>query len=366
VLAGAYFWFGSNPKELRLPGVVEIQDVRLGSKVTGRVAEILVREGDRVEADTPLVRLALPELQAQRDQLVAKLAAAQADRDKMYAGARPLEKESARAAYVNAEKKLVQTTEGWRDEEKRQAKADLDAAVADAIQANREYIRLEMLLPGGGATAAEMDVARGNRDRANARQSSSKIRYEMLNKGGWDVQIAAAAADRDRLKAQYDLLLEGNREEDKRNADAQVALLKAQIREMDAQLSEGTITAAERCVIEVLSVRKGDLVTANVPVIRVLRAEDLWVRIYVPEPDLGKVRLGQPARVTLDAYPGTTFDGEVIQIDTISEFTPRNVQSADQRKHQVFAVKVHVPDPRGIFKSGLAAEVVLPLHGADQ
>jgi multidrug efflux pump subunit AcrA (membrane-fusion protein) len=96
----------------------------------------------------------------------------------------------------------------------------------------------------------------------------------------------------------------------------------------------------------------------------VLRADDLWVKVYVPETELGKVRLHQEVEVTIDSYPGRTFAGTVVQVASASEFTPRNVQSADERRHQVFGIKVRVPDPQGVFKSGMAAEVILPLHPA--
>ncbi len=115
-------------------------------------------------------------------------------------------------------------------------------------------------------------------------------------------------------------------------------------------------------MVEVLAVRKGDLVMPNQPVVRVLRAEDMWVKVYVPETELGKLRLGQDVEVTVDAYPGRRFQGKVIQIASESEFTPRNVQSLDERRHQMFGVKVRVDDPQGVFKSGMAADVWLPLH----
>jgi multidrug resistance efflux pump len=85
------------------------------------------------------------------------------------------------------------------------------------------------------------------------------------------------------------------------------------------------------------------------------------VKIFVPETELGKVRLGEAVEVTVDAYPGKRFPGTVDQIASQSEFTPRNVQSADERKHQVFAVKVRVDNHEGIFKSGMAADVIVPL-----
>src|SRR5262249_53815638 len=135
-------------------------------------------------------------------------------------------------------------------------------------------------------------------------------------------------------KARLDLLNAGTRWEDKAIADAKVAELEAKLKELKANLREQVVRAPAKVVIEVLSVRKGDVVPANQPIIRVLRANDLWVKVYVPETDLGKVRLGDTVAVTIDSYPGERFPGTVIQIASISEFTPRNIQSADERRHQ--------------------------------
>src|SRR5262249_61645297 len=92
-----------------------------------------------------------------------------------------------------------------------------------------------------------------------------------------------------------------------------------------------------------------------------LRTDDLWVKIFVPETDLGLVLLGQSAEVTVDSHPGERFPGRVVQIAHESEFTPRNIQSLDERRHQVFSAKVRVDEPRGVFKSGMAAEVTIPV-----
>jgi multidrug resistance efflux pump len=109
----------------------------------------------------------------------------------------------------------------------------------------------------------------------------------------------------------------------------------------------------------VLGVRKGDVVAPNQAIVRVLRADDLWVKAYVPETELGRVRLGQAVDVGVDGYPGRRFAGTVEQIASESEFMPRNVQSADERRSQVFGVKVRVANPDGMFKSGMAAEIVM-------
>ncbi len=140
--------------------------------------------------------------------------------------------------------------------------------------------------------------------------------------------------------------------------------MRGRLKEIEANLRETVVRAPEPALIEVLAVRPGDLLTPNQPVARVLRTEDLWVKIYVPETDLGKVRLNDTCEVLLDSYPHRRFPGTVEYVASASEFTPRNVQSIDERRHQVFALKVRVPNPEGIFKSGLAAEVFLPLREA--
>jgi multidrug resistance efflux pump len=184
----------------------------------------------------------------------------------------------------------------------------------------------------------------------------------MLEAGSRSEDIAEAAAQLKQAQANYDLLLAGTRSEDLAAAEGRVAEARGRLHEIEANLDEAVVHAPERVLVEVVGVRKGDLIQPNQPILRVLRANDLWVKAYVPEPELGQVRLDQPAEVTVDAYPEKRFQGTVTYIAAESEFTPRNVQSAEERKHQVFAIKVHVPDPQGIFKSGMAAMVSLPLQ----
>src|SRR5262249_26434228 len=146
-------------------------------------------------------------------------------------------------------------------------------------------------------------------------------------------------------------------------AEARSEETRAKLREIDVTLQEAVVRAPERAVLEVLAVRVGDLVSPYQPVLRILRTEDLWVKVYVPEPLLGKVSIGQRAEVRVDGFPAKRFVGTVVQVASESEFTPRNVQSADERCHQVFGIKVRITNPHGIFKSGMAATVWLPLSG---
>jgi multidrug resistance efflux pump len=357
-----FFWpFGRGGGELRLQGVVEIQEVRLGSKVGGRVQDIRVWEGDRVKPGQVLVVFEAPELKRQRDQWRARVQADRAAWDRARNGPRPQEVEAARAALEASQARLEKVTAGWREEEKRQARNERIGAQADMDQAKEEYDRVARLYPRA-TTQAEYDAARAAYHRNRAKYLAAKAKSDMLEAGSRREDIAEARADQARAWNKYYLLYEGTREEDIREARARLDESRAKLKEIEVNLRETVVRAPENAVVEVQAVRKGDLVPPNQPILRVLRTDDLWVKVYVPETELGKVRLNQKVQVTIDSYPGRQFEGTVIQIASISEFTPRNVQSADERRHQVFGVKVRVDNAQGIFKSGMAAEVRVALQ----
>jgi multidrug resistance efflux pump len=181
----------------------------------------------------------------------------------------------------------------------------------------------------------------------------------MLLAGPRSEDVAVAAADLARAEAAETLLLAGTRKEDLAAAEARAAMARSDLALVEADLKEAVVVAPEKCVLEVLSVRRGDVLAPRAPVARLHRASDLWVKVFVPETEIGKVRVGQSAAATVDSFPGRKFAGKVSWIGAQAEFTPRNVQSVDERRHQVFAVRVVVADPEGVFKSGMAAEVVL-------
>jgi HlyD family secretion protein len=356
-----FFWpFGRNGKELILPGTVEVQELRLGSKVGGRVASVSVKEGEEVPEDQELVRFDAPELEAQKVQLVQKLAAARAERDKVHAGPRPQEKDEARAAMEAAKARRDRMEKGWRKEEKDQAEADLSGAKADLELARKNFERIEKL--NFQVSPTEYDTAVGRLKTAEERFNSALARKRMIvDAGQREEDKREAEAEYQRALAKHSLAQEGSRQEDKDQADAQVKELEGKLREIEVNLNETTVRAPCKIIVEVLSVRKGDLVTAFQPVIRALQYDDRWVKVFVPSTDLGKINRGDAVEVTCDSYPGKKFKGTIIQIGTIGEFTPRNVQSLDERRHQVFAVKVRVDDGGDVFKSGMAAEVSVRL-----
>jgi multidrug resistance efflux pump len=364
VAAGlGFFWpWGRRGDVLKLPGVVEIQEVRLGPRVAGRVVQVLVTEGDEVEAGRVLLRLEAPELKAQHEQAVARLQEAIALLDKANKGPRHQEKEAGRAAADAARAKWERLKNGYRDEDKRQAENDYKASQVDAALMHDEFERAKRLFPSGAAGRAEYDTAKANYDRAVKRNEAARARHEMMQKGPREEEVRETRAEYEQAEANYQLLYEGTRPEDKAAARARRDEAQARVAELEANLRELEVKAPEAAVVEVVAVREGDLVAANTPVLRVLRTADLWVKLYVPETELGRVRRHQKVELTVDGYPGRRFVGEVTHVASESEFTPRNVQSVDERRHQVLGVRVRVADPQGVFKSGMAADVYVPLH----
>jgi multidrug resistance efflux pump len=361
---GLLMQYRQRPSELRLPGTVEVQEVRLSSRVGGRVAKILTSESATVAEGQPIVELEMPELDAQRAQLVAQKATAQAVLERLENGPREEEKAAAQAALDAAEARLARMEHGYRAEEVEQARQELHALQADLENATSELNRERNLYAKNATTLAAYDAAQARHSRLQAQANAAEAKVRMMESGYRREEVAEAKAQVAELRANYELLLAGTRQEQIDEARAKVAELAARIAETDVNRQERTVVAAEKCIVETLLVRPGDIVAPNQPVALVLRADDLWVKAYISEINLGRIRLGQKVQVTCDAYPGKRFEGEITHISTISEFTPRNVQTIDERHHQVFGFKVRVTDPQGVFKSGMAADVWLPLKEA--
>jgi HlyD family secretion protein len=140
-------------------------------------------------------------------------------------------------------------------------------------------------------------------------------------------------------------------------ARMRVIQARAQLADIDAQLGEMQVTAPSECVLEVLSVKVGDVLPANREVATLLLPQHLWVRVYVPEPWLGLIKIGDHVRVRVDSFRGQDFDGVVEQVNRQAEFTPRNVQTVEDRIRQVFGVKIRLPSGEDRLRAGMAADV---------
>lgn len=201
------------------------------------------------------------------------------------------------------------------------------------------------------AQTAQQALAHAERQRAAelmAEKTISVTEFDRATTAAQAAQQAVAAA-----RARYDLLRAGTRPE-------RLAQVRAQLAELDTQLRETKIAAPTNGVLEVLNVKVGDVLAPNQPVATVLLTNHLWVRVFVPEPWLGRIQRGDTVHVRVDSFAGQDFAGTVEQIARSAEFTPRNVQTVGERVKQVFGVKIRLDATDGRLRAGMAADAVFP------
>ena len=319
---------------LTASGVLEARNISVGSKIGGRISRVHVSEGDHVQPDQILVDFDSAELEAQLIQAKGRVELARADLDKMLHGSRREDIAEANAA-----------SEGYRKAELAQAQADLERARTDEENARRELKRAEALTAGGAASQQSLDNAR---DRERAARALVQSQINAVSAADGRLKAAEAVAE----KAHR-----GFRAEEIAAARAELQLSEGQLKEAEARWAEREVRAPASAVVESLDLRPGDLLSANAPVARLLEADQLYLMVYVPETKIGQVAVGKAAELTVDTYPGEKFTATVEQIRQQAEFLPRNVQTKEERAHQVIGVRLRMKNTDGRLRAGISADV---------
>ncbi len=289
-------------------GTVEATDAQLGFQAAGRIDTIMVREGDRVKAGQELARLDQAELKARRQQAAAQLGAAQAT--------------------------LTDLERGSRSEEVAQGRDQLAAANQRLTDAQRDLDRTKRLFDGGAVSREALDKAQLAFDVAQSQHDQAAQALRLLETG----------PRVERIEAQR----------------AAVAAARATVGQIDAMLANAVIRAPFDGVVTVKDREIGETVSPGAPVLTVTNLNDRWVRIYIPETRIGAVHVGEDAQITADTYKGKIYRGTVSFIASEAEFTPKNVQTRDERVKLVYAVKVRITtDTTYDLKPGIPADVQL-------
>lgn len=388
-------------------GTIEAEESRVGSTVGGRVTQTPVREGDMVRRGQVIVRIQDDQLiasldvalaaeqqasdklrdlqlgprQQEIDQATAVLHQSQSELEKLRAGSRPEEIAAAKAALGQAREKLTLIRNGPRKEEIAQARANLDAAVADRRYAQTNLARNERLAKEGAIAAQALDQAQDAASVAQAREDASRQALDQLLAGSREEDIRAAEEAVKQAEANYTLVKKGPRVEDIRAAEAavrqsQAALAnlkagtreyqiaqaasalrqaKAQVDQIEANVRERSVYAPIQGQLLVRNVQPGDIVAPGQSVATIVDPRRLFIRVYVSAADLGNLTTGTKLQVVTDS--GLRVAGMVEQIPAEAEFTPRNVQTPEERSLQQYAVKIRVPNPKLKLRAGMAATV---------
>lgn len=303
----------ANSGFIQASGTVEAREADLGFPMAGRIEWIGPSAGDEVRPGEEVARLDQEELKARKRAAEAQLEAARA--------------------------MLTELRRGFRPQEIAEGQAGLRAAEERQADARRDADRARRLFDGGA------------------------ISREMLDKAETAVRLTEAAVDQ--VRERVLILEEGPRRERVAAQAAMVAQAEAVVAQVDAALSNARITIPFPGTVTIKHREPGETVAPGFPVLTIIDPQDRWVRIYVREDRIGEVQLGQAATISSDTYPDRRYQGEVFFIASEAEFTPRNVQTTEERVKLVYAVKVRITqDPSYDLKAGIPADVVLEGTGA--
>jgi len=358
-IVGWLYWQQSRTRPLVVSGFVEADQIRVGSRVGGRVVEVLVDEGQRLKTGDVLYRIDPFDLRQRLAESEAELARAQAESDRLKAGYRTEEVAQARAKRDRAASTLDKLNAGPRKQEVEIARAKLDVAKANLGLADSEHARVARLQKESQAAAIEIDRVVRALKAAQAEVASAEQELQLLEEGTRKEEIAEATATLADADAALKLLETGYRIEDIAQAAAAADAAKAHVAAIKIQLDELVVKAPLDCVVEAIDLHPGDLVPANAPSASLLDLSQMWVRSYVPESRLAAVSMNQKIPVTADGLPNRTFNGHVTFIASEAEFTPRNVQTPEERSKQVFRIKVTLDEGKDLLRVGMPVDVHL-------
>jgi HlyD family secretion protein len=310
------------PNQVRVSGHVEATDVHLAPEVGGRIVFLGVNEGDRVESGTVLVRLDSRDAELAVERARADQRAAEAQLRLLQAGSRPEDVRQA-AAQAQASRDEVQA-----------ARAELAAAEAD-LQ------RFEALLEANAGSRKQRDDARTRRD----------VARESVQAG--ESRVRAAEQTVARLRA-------GARPQEIEAARARVAAAAAQVATAEEAIKDASLVAPTRGIVSEKLAEIGEVVAPRAPVLVITDLDRAWADVFVPEPVLPRIRIGQSATLFTDAG-GSGLSGTVTYISPKAEFTPRNVQTAEERSKLVYRIRISVDNRDGVLKAGMPIEADIPL-----
>ena len=404
-----YGKWNDQPRDLFYSGVLEARQYDLAFEVSGTLAKLSQREGEMVEAGQLLATLDQRELQqrlkaaeatyesklAQSEDLkngsrkedilaaAARLQEADAELSRLRNGPTAEELQQLYHQKEAARYRALQATNGTRKEQIEQAEARLEQAQAELRKAAQDKSRYEALLLEGAAPEAVTEDAVKRYRSATARveeqnkaleelkngprvEEKARIRQEYLasdagyreaRKGTRPELIEAAQARRRAAQAQYDLVRNGPTPEQLKQAQESAQAALAEVDRLKVVMGKTHLSSPVNGFVSALPFEAGETVSMGTPVIQLTQTDDVWVDIFLPETDLGRVKVGEPCEVTLDSLPGKVFQARVSYIAQTAEFTPRFVQTERERVLLVYRAKVSITDPTLELKPGSPADV---------
>jgi HlyD family secretion protein len=354
-------WWGSRDNAqgvIKASGRIEVTEVNVSSKVTGRIAALHVEEGTDVTQGQVLVTLAGEEFEAQLRQVRATLQSAEAKlgQARIVLRVEPITVQSqirqAEEGLRAAEERVRMLKAGSRVQEIEEGRANLNQALARQEIARLTRDRFRGLLADGAISKQDFDRTETDLQAAEAGVRAVRERLSLLEEGARAEDIRMAQAERDRAAA----ALEAARA---RVAEAVVREARANVERLETQVTELQVFAPLDATVLTKAAEPGEVIAANKPVLLLGDLDHPWIKVYVSETALGRIQLGAATRVFVDSFPGQAFQGTVTWIADQAEFTPKNIQTAEERVNLVYAVKITIQNAQRRLKPGMPADAEL-------
>lgn len=372
LVAGCSLWNGADDDRILLSGNIEFTQVHIAFKVPGKLVDFPVREGDSVEAGAILARLDMQQQQMQRAREAAALRVAETSLAQHLTAIEYLRASleadiSARGAQVRqASAGLDQLLAGSRDQEIRQAEAMVRQAESQHALAGEDWERAQTLLGNDDITASQYDRYRSQFTASQAALEQAAQRLSLVREGPRreDIDRARAALDQARAalgQAEAARLEIRRKQQETDTRRAQIDQARAQVGLIDTVIADGTVAAPIDGIILQKSAEAGEIVAAGTTIATLGDIGRPWLRGYIRQQDHGRVRLGMKVRITTDSYPDKVYQGRLSYIASEAEFTPKQIQTQEERVKLVYRIKVDVDNPRQELKLNMpaSAEILL-------
>ncbi|MFB3923370.1 MAG: HlyD family secretion protein [Terriglobia bacterium] len=347
--------------KIRISGNIEVTDAEVSFKIPGRVQARMVDEGQTVQRGDIVARLDDAELTQEVALRRAEAEAARAVRAEFEAGSRKQEIAQTQAAAAQAKARLDEMLAGSRPQELAAAEAAWRAARAETERAKQDAERYEGLFKKEIVSAQQREAARTSYETALERQRQAEEQLKLVREGPRQEEIEQARAQWMQAEERFRLVKEGPRREQIEQTRARAEQAKQALAVAETRLGYATLVSPLAGVVLSKNTEPGEYVAAGTPIVTVGDLEHPWVRVFIDETDLGRVKVGQSARVTTDTFPGKSYEGRVSFIASQAEFTPRSVQTEKERVKLVYRVKVEIANQKMELKPGMPADVEISL-----
>jgi HlyD family secretion protein len=375
IAAAAFYYFyflrsSGDTSDLITSGHIEVTEVDLSFRLPGHISRLLVEEGDEVKKGDLVAELDPEVLQAKRDQAYAWVKELEARRDslnlsiKIKEAVLEAEVNKAKAGVSAAEARYQSLKRGSRTEEIREAAAAVEKAKTEYKNRQDDFLRMKQLYENKLISTSQYEASRTAANVAKAAVEAAEERYKLVKAGPREETVLEGEANLSGSGAALKVA-EASRQDvdrmklDLKALDAQIDQAKAMLAVAEDDLAKTHLLAPFDGFVTVKDVEEDEYVQPGTPVVTVARLDPVWVKTYVPETQIGRIRLGEKAEVITDSFPDKAYPGKITFISPEAEFTPKNVQTKEERVKLVYRIKVTLENPNQELKAGMPVDVII-------